>query len=241
MAPKKESADSPAVRNGYLNKHVNALKGYQSRFFVINTEHNRLEYFLTRDAFTSSPQDYRGCIQLVGAEVAPREEDSVSFNVFGSNGDVFQLKADTAKERQKWVDAIRTAVQKLNEAMIDPLAVKKESKEPASKGIVNKKKKKALAEAGNATYIPPTQEMVNAREALAAAETALNEMSEILASYPGPRKAAAQSQDKKGGQPREVTKYEHMLRIKAFSIACQQDLKIIFEAVQAEYLRSRAS
>jgi len=143
MAPKKESADSPPVRNGYLNKHVNALKGYQSRFFVINTEHNRLEYFLTRDAFTSSPQDYRGCIQLVGAEVAPREEDSVSFNVFGSNGDVFQLKADTAKERQKWVDAIRTAVQKLNEAMIDPLAVKMESKEPASKGIVNKKKKES--------------------------------------------------------------------------------------------------
>ena len=59
-----------AVRQGYLNKHVNALKGYQSRFFVVNSEHGRLEYFLTKDAFVSSPQDYRGCIQLTGAEVS---------------------------------------------------------------------------------------------------------------------------------------------------------------------------
>ena len=56
-------------------------------------------------------------------QVAPREEDSVSFNVFAANGQVFQLKADTAKDRQKWVDAIRFCVQKHNEATIDPLAV----------------------------------------------------------------------------------------------------------------------
>jgi len=82
--------------------------------------------------------------------------------------------------------------------------------------------------------------MVNAREALAAAETALNEMSEILASYPGSR-IATDKKPKSGSLSREVPKYEHMLKIKAFSIVCQQDLKIIFEAVQAEYLRSRAS
>ena len=70
--------------------------------------------------------------------MAPREEDSVSFNVFGASGEVFQLKADTAKDRQKWVDAIRSAVQKLNEATIDPLAVKLPNKEP-SRGLSGKK------------------------------------------------------------------------------------------------------
>ena len=71
--------------------------------------------------------------------MAPKEEDSVSFNVFGANGEVFQLKADTAKDRQRWVDAIRTAVQILNEATIDPLAVKMADTQPNSKGLNNKK------------------------------------------------------------------------------------------------------
>ncbi|XP_063721366.1 oxysterol-binding protein-related protein 11-like isoform X2 [Symsagittifera roscoffensis] len=253
---RKQSEVAPTGQ-GYLNKHANALKGYQSRFFVINMEHGRLEYFLTKGQFTDTPNDYRGCILLAGAEVAPREEDSVSFNVFGASGEVFQLKADTAKDRQKWVDAIRSAVQKLNEATIDPLAVKLPNKEP-SRGLSGKKKKK-VQEASKSTFLPPTQEMVNTREAIAAAETALNEMSEIIASYPvkviAPSRAEKEQTQqnpnqslnseapshKKGGGGGELSKYEEMLKIKAFSVACLQDLKVCFEAVQAEYLRTRAS
>jgi len=248
---------------GYMSKHVNALKGYQPRFFVVNTEHGRLDYFLTKDDYLNSPNDYRGCIPLAGAEVAPREEDSVSFNVFASSGQVLQLKADTAKDRHKWVDTIRTAVQRLNEATMDPLAIRKSIVE-TSKGLSGNKKKKAQ-NAPKSALVLPTQEILNTREAINAAERALNEMSEIIANYPykslstpqpAPSQTAVASNTNNNvvsstpsthqhedhlQHGAEVCNYESMLRIKAFSVACLQDLKLCFDAVQSEYSRCRAS
>ena len=109
--------------------------------------------------------------------------------------------------------------------------------------------RKRKAQAANSTFLPPTQEMINTREAIAAAETALTEMSEIIASYPIKtlNNKGSAGQDKSQNQSayhdssHESSKYEDMLRIKAYSVACLQDLKTCFDSVQAEYLRSRAS
>ena len=43
--------------------------------------------------------------------VAPSEEDSQSFSISGSNGEVYKLKAADAKERQFWVSRVRREVQ----------------------------------------------------------------------------------------------------------------------------------
>ncbi len=80
-----------------------------------------------------------------------------------------------------------------------------------------------------------------------AAENALREMSEIIASHPVKRiqGPCGPTDDKQQNPPDPLDQdslptspYEDMLAIKAFSVACLQDLKRSFEAVQAEYFRN---
>ena len=44
--------------------------------------------------------------------VAPSEEDSQTFTVNGSSGDVYKLRAVDAKERQFWVSRLRGEVER---------------------------------------------------------------------------------------------------------------------------------
>ena len=46
-----------------------------------------------------------------GAVVSPSDEDSHQFTVNASNGEVYRLKAQHTKERQFWVDRIRSCIQ----------------------------------------------------------------------------------------------------------------------------------
>lgn len=48
---------------------------------------------------------------LAGCIVAPSEEDSQTFTVSASNGDVFKLKATDVRQRQLWVDRLRQVAQ----------------------------------------------------------------------------------------------------------------------------------
>ena len=42
-------------------------------------------------------------MHLMGAVIAPSEEDSQTFNVNAANGEIYKLRAHDAKERQYWV------------------------------------------------------------------------------------------------------------------------------------------
>jgi exonuclease V gamma subunit len=53
----------------------------------------------------------RGRVLLAGCIVAPSEEDSQTFTVSASNGDVFKLKATDVRQRQLWVDRLRQVAQ----------------------------------------------------------------------------------------------------------------------------------
>ena len=50
-----------------------------------------------------SDQRPRGSMHLMGAVIAPSEEDSQTFNVNAANGEIYKLRAHDAKERQYWV------------------------------------------------------------------------------------------------------------------------------------------
>ena len=43
--------------------------------------------------------------------VAPSEEDSQTFTVSGTNGDVYKLRAADSRERQHWVTRMRRQVE----------------------------------------------------------------------------------------------------------------------------------
>lgn len=98
-------AASMQILEGQLLKYTNVVKGWQYRWFVLTPECGTLSYFMERGCRV------RGQIDLTGAVVAPSDEDSHTFSVNGTSGEVFRLRASHARERQQWVDKLRTVIQ----------------------------------------------------------------------------------------------------------------------------------
>jgi CII-binding regulator of phage lambda lysogenization HflD len=56
----------------------------------------------------------RGVVGLIGALVNPSDEDSRTFTINSSAGEIIKLKANDAKSRQEWVDGLRAVVENLS-------------------------------------------------------------------------------------------------------------------------------
>lgn len=94
---------------GQLYKYTNVMKGWQYRWFIITPDSGMLEYYMLDERKKSRP---RGALYLAGAVVSPSEDDNQSFSVSGVCGEVYKLKANDAKERQIWVDKIRSVIER---------------------------------------------------------------------------------------------------------------------------------
>lgn len=53
----------------------------------------------------------RGCVSLAGCQINPSEEDSQTFTVNATCGEVYKLRAKCVKSRQIWVNKLRLAAQ----------------------------------------------------------------------------------------------------------------------------------
>ncbi|KAK3101850.1 hypothetical protein FSP39_006794 [Pinctada imbricata] len=93
---------------GQLSKYTNFAKGWQYRWFVLDPVSGMLEYFEKEEHKKQRP---RGCIHLAAAVISPSDEDSQTFTVSAANSDVYRLRACDARERQLWVDKIRSAAE----------------------------------------------------------------------------------------------------------------------------------
>ncbi|XP_055996050.1 oxysterol-binding protein-related protein 11-like isoform X2 [Ostrea edulis] len=93
---------------GLLNKYTNVMKGWQFRWFVMDTESGMLEYFEKEEHKKQRP---RGYVHLSGAVISPSDEDSQTFSVSAANGEIYRLKGINTKERQLWIDRLRTAAE----------------------------------------------------------------------------------------------------------------------------------
>eukprot|EP00092_Neocalanus_flemingeri_P035777 GFUD01038957.1.p1 GENE.GFUD01038957.1~~GFUD01038957.1.p1 ORF type:complete len:238 (-),score=55.55 GFUD01038957.1:145-858(-) len=87
---------------GHLSKFTNVVKGWQYRWFVLDPSSRVLKYYLPEDKC-------RGMEEMEGALVIPSEEDSQTFSIQFSTGEVYRLRATEAKERQVWVDQLRAS------------------------------------------------------------------------------------------------------------------------------------
>ncbi|GFT43545.1 oxysterol-binding protein-related protein 11 [Nephila pilipes] len=94
---------------GQLYKYTNVMKGWQYRWFIITPDSGMLEYYMLDERKKSRP---RGALYLAGAVVSPSEDDNQSFSVNSVCGEVYKLKANDAKERQIWVDKIRSVIER---------------------------------------------------------------------------------------------------------------------------------
>lgn len=111
---------------GQILKFTNVVKGYQFRWLVLDPESGMLEYFEKEEHKKQRP---RGSVHLAAAVVSPSEEDSQTFIVNAANGDIYKLRASDAKERQLWVDRIRSTAEyhTANIAQNSPKLVRDES------------------------------------------------------------------------------------------------------------------
>ncbi|XP_033105231.1 oxysterol-binding protein-related protein 11-like [Anneissia japonica] len=116
---KAKEMEDEAILNqpfeGSLSKYTNVMKGFQFRWFVLDPITGQLNYYVSEEARKSNRP--RGSVTLAGAVVSPTDEDSQTFNVNATNGEVFRLRAQDAKERQHWVSRLRAVVQKFNESL----------------------------------------------------------------------------------------------------------------------------
>lgn len=104
-------ADPGTTRHeGQLSKFTNVVKGWQYRWFVLEPESGRLEYYLLEERNGRC----RGSQQLAGAVVVPSEEDGQTFSVNFASGEVFKVRASHTKERQVWVDRLRACAHRHN-------------------------------------------------------------------------------------------------------------------------------
>lgn len=102
---------------GQLFKYTNVMKGWQYRWFVLNPDLGKLEYFEKEDHKKFSRP--RGCLTLVGAVVCPSDEDSQTFTVNAANGESYRLKAYDARERQHWVNRLRATAEYHAESLLN--------------------------------------------------------------------------------------------------------------------------
>ena len=78
---------------GQLSKFTNVVKGWQYRWFVLDTSSMVLEYYLLEE----KDGKCRGRQEMEGALVMPSEEDSHTFCINFSSGEVYKVRAAEAR------------------------------------------------------------------------------------------------------------------------------------------------
>ncbi|KAK9497155.1 hypothetical protein O3M35_004525 [Rhynocoris fuscipes] len=89
---------------GQLSKYTNVMKGWQFRWFILDPKTGILSYYINENERKQPP---RGWIHLEAAVISPSDEDSNTFTVNSSSGDIFKLRAQDARARQEWVNRLR--------------------------------------------------------------------------------------------------------------------------------------
>ncbi|XP_078483199.1 oxysterol-binding protein-related protein 11-like isoform X2 [Ciona intestinalis] len=92
---------------GKLSKYTNVVKGWQTRYFILNPQNGFLDYHVSESEAFGSNYRPRGSLPLDGAVIAPSSEDSLAFSVNSSSGEVYKLKAADVKGRQEWITRLR--------------------------------------------------------------------------------------------------------------------------------------
>ena len=100
------------VRCRQLLKFTSLIKGgFLPRWFHLDPVSGIVTYYLTHEALKK--KQARGTINLLGAVVSLSDEDSQTFAIHATSGEITRLKAADAKELQLWVSRLRHCVERL--------------------------------------------------------------------------------------------------------------------------------
>lgn len=93
---------------GQLYKYTNVMKGWQFRWFILDPKKGILNYYLNESERKQQP---RGWVNLEAAVISPSDEDSNTFTVNSTSGEMFKLRAQDARARQEWVNRLRAVAE----------------------------------------------------------------------------------------------------------------------------------
>lgn len=100
----------PRQISGQLYKYTNVMKGWQYRYFMVDTNAGLLNYYLCEGEKPEGSLP-RGSVHLAGAVICPSDEDSKTFTVNCVSGDMLKLRATDARSRQEWVNGLRAVAE----------------------------------------------------------------------------------------------------------------------------------
>ncbi|CAG9804550.1 unnamed protein product [Chironomus riparius] len=92
---------------GSLFKWINMVKGWQTRWFVLEPEISLLSYYTSREKMMKGVR--RGCVRLRGAIIGIDDQDVNTFTITVDHK-TFHFQAKDGEEREKWVRHLEDAI-----------------------------------------------------------------------------------------------------------------------------------
>ncbi|XP_070499509.1 oxysterol-binding protein-related protein 9 isoform X2 [Chironomus tepperi] len=92
---------------GSLFKWINMVKGWQTRWFVLEPEISLLSYYTSREKMMKGVR--RGCVRLRGAIIGIDDQDVNTFTITVDHK-TFHFQARDGEEREKWVRHLEDAI-----------------------------------------------------------------------------------------------------------------------------------
>ncbi|XP_040020205.2 oxysterol-binding protein-related protein 10 [Gasterosteus aculeatus] len=99
---------------GILRKYTNPLQGWQSRYFVLDSEDGQLQYHLNELSKGQRPP--RGSVPLLGAMVVSCDEYPYMFTIRSTSGDAYKLRAIDAQEQELWMTQLQLCTRRRSES-----------------------------------------------------------------------------------------------------------------------------
>ncbi|XP_019735596.1 oxysterol-binding protein-related protein 10 isoform X1 [Hippocampus comes] len=90
---------------GVLRKYTNLLQGWQNRYFVLDPEVSRLDYY--RNEHNKSQRPPRGSLSLLGARVVSAGDFPYMFVIQSPTGEAYKLRASNAAEQELWMTKLQ--------------------------------------------------------------------------------------------------------------------------------------
>ncbi|XP_076440385.1 oxysterol-binding protein-related protein 9-like isoform X2 [Babylonia areolata] len=98
-----------AVTEGPLSKWTNVMKGWQYRWFVLDSISGILSYYTSKEKMVKGTR--RGCVRLSGAIIGIDDEDDSTFTITVDQK-TFHFQARDSDERERWITALERAIEK---------------------------------------------------------------------------------------------------------------------------------
>ncbi|KAK7100042.1 oxysterol-binding protein-related protein 9-like isoform X2 [Littorina saxatilis] len=98
-----------AVMEGPLSKWTNVMKGWQYRWFVLDSNSGILSYYTSKEKMMKGSR--RGCVRLKGAIIGIDDEDDSTFTITVDQK-TFHFQARDNEERERWIGALEKAIER---------------------------------------------------------------------------------------------------------------------------------